>query len=244
VDVLEGYDESELPESNGDDRMKARRKLVCVVGLGQFGHALARALAAECDVLALDSDEERVNAIADSVQRALIVDARDFSVLRQMVNSEFDEAIVSLGESLEASILCTLHLKRLGIRSIRAKAVSEDHATILRSLGATETIFPERETARRIAAQILNPNLLDFIPLAEDFEVMNVAPPDSFYGRTLKELNMRDRFGVFAIAVKEIVPERFVFLPGPDFVIKPSDLLVLIGREVDLKKLESDSETP
>jgi trk system potassium uptake protein TrkA len=222
--------------------MKGRRKLICVVGLGQFGSSLARALAIECDVLALDTSEDRVNAIADDVQRALVGDAREFSVLRQVVNSEFDEAVVSLGESVEASILCTLHLKRLGLKSIRAKAVSEDHATILHAIGASETIFPERETARRVAAQIINPNLLDFVPLAEDFEVMNVAPPDSFYGRTLQELNVREKFGVFVIAVKELVPDRFVFLPGPDFVIKPSDILVLIGREADLLTLRRDSE--
>jgi len=100
---------------------------------------------------------------------------------------------------------------------------------------------PKRETALRIAAQIVNPNLLDFIPLAEDFEVMDVAPPDSFHGRTLQELNIRDRFGVFAIAVKELVPEKFVFLPGPDFVIKPSDVLVLIGRHPDLGRLRQDA---
>lgn len=221
--------------------MKTHRKLICVVGLGQFGSALARALAKECDVLALDSSEERVNAVADDVQRALIIDAREFANLRLVVNSEFDEAVVSLGESVEASILCTLHLKKLGLRSIRAKAATEDHAAILRAVGATETIFPERETAHRIAAQIINPNLLDFIPLAEDFEVMDVAPPDSFHGHSLQQLNMRDRFGVFAIAVKELVPQRFVFLPGPDFVIKPSDILVLIGREEDLRRLQMET---
>lgn len=221
--------------------MKPRRKLICVVGLGQFGSSLARALAKECDVLALDSHEERVNAIADEVQRALIIDAREFANVRLVVNSDFDEAVVSLGESVEASILCTLHLKKIGLKSIRAKAVSEDHAAILRAVGATETIFPERETALRIAAQIINPNLLDFIPLAEDFEVMDVAPPDAFHGHSLQELNIRDRFGVFAIAVKELVPQRFVFLPGPDFVIKPSDVLVLIGREEDLQRIRLES---
>jgi trk system potassium uptake protein TrkA len=221
--------------------MTERRKLICVVGLGQFGSALALALAEECDVLAMDSVEERVNAVADNVQRALILDARDYNSLRQVLSPDFDEAIVSLGESVEASILCTLHLKRIGIASIRAKAAGEDHATILRAVGATETIFPERETALRIAAQIVNPNLLDFIPLAEDFEVMDVAPPDAFHGKSLQALNMRDRFGVFAIAVKELIPQRFVFLPGPDFIIKPSDVLVLIGREADLRRLRQAS---
>jgi trk system potassium uptake protein TrkA len=222
--------------------MKPQRKIICVIGLGQFGSELARALAEQCDVLALDSEEDRVNNIVDQVQRALIVDARDFNTLRRLVTTDFDEAIVSLGESVEASILCTLHLKKIGLKSIRAKAVSEDHASVLRAVGATETIFPERETALRVASQILNPNLLDFIPLAEDFEVMDVAPPDSFHGHTLLELRIRERFGVFAIAVKELVPSKFVFLPGPDFVIKPSDILVLIGRDRDLHRIQQEAQ--
>jgi trk system potassium uptake protein len=222
--------------------MKRGRKLICVIGLGQFGSELAKQLARECDVLALDISEDRVNVIADHVQRALIVDSRDFTSLSALVTPDFDKVIVSLGESLEASILSTLHLKRIGLKSIRAKAATEDHAQILRSVGATETIFPERETAHRIAAQLLNPNLLDFIPLAEDFQVMDVAPPDAFLGHSLQELNLREKFGVFVIAVKELVPPKFVFLPGPDFVIKPSDVMVLIGRKGDLVRLRHDTE--
>jgi trk system potassium uptake protein len=223
--------------------MRSGQKLICVVGLGQFGSHIARELAQHCEVLALDSSEARVNVVVDEVQRALIIDARDFQTLSSLVTPDFDEAIVSLGESMEASILCTLHLKRIGIKTIRAKAVTEDHAAILRAVGATETIFPERETAQRLAAQIANPNLLDFIPLAEDFRVMDVAPPDSFHGHSLQELNVRDQFGVFVIAVKELVPPRFVFLPGPSFRIKPSDVLVVIGRESDLQNLLREAES-
>ncbi|MBM4327754.1 MAG: TrkA family potassium uptake protein [Deltaproteobacteria bacterium] len=220
--------------------MKIDRKVICVVGLGQFGSELAQALAKDCEVLCLDSSEDRVNSISDKVQRALIVDARDFNTMRALVTPDFDEAVVSLGESVEASILCTLHLKRIGLKSIRAKATSEDHAHILKAVGATDVIFPERETARRIAAQVLNPNLLDFVPLAEDFEVMEIAPPASFHGRSLLELRLRERFEVFAIGIKEVVPERFVFLPGPNFVLKPSDIMVMIGREKDLLRLQRE----
>ncbi len=201
--------------------MKREKKLICVVGLGQFGSELATELAKKCEVLALDHLEERVNAIADRVQRLLVFDARDYSSLSSVVGDGFDEAIVSLGESLEASILCTLHLKKLGIKTIRAKAISEDHAVILRSVGATETIFPERETAHRVAAQIMNPNLLDFVPLAEDFEVVDVAPPDSFHGKNLQQLSLRERFGVFVIAVRELVPAVLCFCPALTLSLNP-----------------------
>jgi trk system potassium uptake protein TrkA len=217
--------------------MKIKKHLV-VIGLGEFGSELARELAKQCEVLALDRDENKVNAVVDAVQRALILDVRDFNSLSSVVTSDFDEAIVGIGESLEASILCTLHLKKIGVKSIHAKAKTEDQAAILRSVGATEIISPERETARRLAAQIINPNLLDFVPLEEDYRVMDVAPPDAMYGKSLLELNLRKNFGVFVLAIRELVPARFVFLPEPSFVIKPSDVLVMIGKEADLKHIQ------
>ncbi len=215
-----------------------RKKYICVIGLGQFGMELARELSKTCEVLAMDVNEDLVYAIADDVQRALSVDARDYASLKQVVTADFDEVIVSLGESLEASILCTLHLKKIGIKMIRAKVISEDHAAILHSLGVQEVIFPERETAWRLAAQIMNPNLLDYVPLEAGYRVMDVAPPNSFYGRTLMDLELRKQYGVFVIAVKELVPQRFIFLPEPSFVVKPSDILVMIGREEELARLQ------
>jgi trk system potassium uptake protein TrkA len=220
------------------------KKHICVIGLGEFGSELAKELSRHCEILALDRDENRVNAVVDEVQRALILDVRDFAGLSSVVTADFDEAIVSIGEDLEASILCTLHLKKIGVRSIQAKAKTEDHAAILLSVGATEVIFPERETARRVAAQIVNPNLLDFVPLEADYRVMDVAPPDAFYGSSLEELNLRKRFGIFVLAIRELVPPRFVFLPDPGFVIKPSDVLVVIGREKDLMGVKDWKRPP
>jgi trk system potassium uptake protein TrkA len=220
--------------------MKKARKQICVIGLGQFGSELARDLARYCDVLALDSDEERVNAISEHVQRAMILDAKDFKSLASLVTAAFDEALVSLGDSLEASVLCTLHLKKIGVKTIRCKALNEDHAEILESLGASEIIFPERETARRVAAHIINPNLLDFVPLAEDYRVMDITPPASFIGHSFIDLNLRHRFGAFVIAVKDPTATRFEFLPGPNYKVLPNDILVMIGRESSLLKIRDE----
>lgn len=219
--------------------MKPQERFICVIGLGQFGSELSHELASYCQVLAIDRDEERVDMISEHVQRALIMDARDFDSLRSVVTSEFDEAVVSLGESMEASILCTLHLKKIGVKTIRCKAMSDDHAAILLAVGATEVIFPERETARRVAAKIASPNLIDFIPVAEGYSIMDIAPLDSFHGKSLQEIDLRRRFGVFVMAVRELVPDRFVFLPGPDFVVKPSDILVIIGHQKDMARIQA-----
>ena len=135
----------------------ADRKQICIIGLGQFGTHLARTLARlKCDVLAIDMDEKSVAAIRDDVHQALITDVRDLAALKSVVTKDIDEAVVSLGESMEASILCTLHLHKLGVKRIRAKASSRDHAAILKAVGATDVIFPEHETAERMAHQIVS----------------------------------------------------------------------------------------
>ncbi|GMV40052.1 MAG: hypothetical protein AMXMBFR64_17680 [Myxococcales bacterium] len=224
-------------------KQKPRRKLACVLGLGQFGAGLARALARHCEVLAMDRDMARVNAISDDVQRALCLDARDYQALSAVVSSEFDEAVVSVGQGIEASILATLHLRRIGVRTIRVKAQSEDHAAILTSVGASQVVFPERETAERLALQMINPNLTDLIPLAEDYRVMDLTPPGHYLGRSLIDLQLRARHGVFVIAIKQPKTHGFEFLPQPSRVIAHADVLVLIGREADLLALEEKPKT-
>lgn len=211
---------------------------VCVIGLGQFGWHLARDLAQECDVLAIDRNQAIVNDIGEHVQRAYCLDSRDFGSLSAVVGAEFDEAVVSMSENMEASILTVLHLKRLHLKKISAKAANRDHAEILRAIGADLIIFPEKETASRLSTQIINKNLLDFIPLSENYMVMQITPPDWAFGKTLMQLDMRKRFGIFVIAVKEHIPERTAFLPGPDFVIKDSDALVVIGKKESLEALD------
>ena len=216
----------------------SKRLRICVIGLGQFGRHLAVELAKECDVLAIDRNQAVINEVGDQVQRAYCLDSRDFASLSTVVSGEFDVAVVSMSENMEASILTVLHLKRLKLPNIHAKATSRDHAEILRAIGANSIVFPERETASRLATQLINRNLLDFIPLSENYMVMQVTPPDWALGKTLLELDLRKRFGIFVVAVKEHVPERTAFLPGPDFVIKDSDALLIIGKKDSLDLLE------
>ena len=215
-----------------------KKMRVSVIGLGQFGRHLAAELAKECEVIAIDRDQAVVNSIAEQVQRAYCLDSRDFASLSTVVGPDSDCAVVCMSERMEMSILTVLHLKRLKIKNIHAKANSRDHAEILRAVGADNIIFPERETASRLATQLINRNLLDFIPLSENYMVMEIAPPEWTYGQTLMQIDLRKRFGIFVVAVKEHVPERTSFLPGPDFVIKDSDALLVIGTRDSLEELE------
>lgn len=218
--------------------MSAKR--ICVIGLGQFGRESATRLAQEnCEVLAIDLNQKVVNDIADYVHRALRMDARSFDDLSSVVTKEFDEAIVSMGENLEASILAVLHLRKIGVPNIHAKALNNDHASILRALGATNIVFPEAEAAMRLVRHVVQPNVLESINLSEGYLLSEIATPDSFGGKTLSQLNLRHDYGVYVIAAHERLPERTVFLPGPDFKCKPSDSLVLIGKKEDLDRISS-----
>lgn len=214
-------------------------KRVCVIGLGQFGRELAVNFAQHAEVLAIDVNQMLVNQIADDVHRSYALDARDYAGLASVVNKDFDEAIVSVGENMEASVLAVLHLKKIGIPRVHAKAKNKDHAQILEAVGADNIIFPERDTARRLVRQLLNPNLLDFVPISDEYSVMQIAPPQEFQGKSLMELDLRRRFGIFVIAVKELVPERTHFLPGPDFVVRDDMVLVVIGQPDALQSMSS-----
>ncbi len=222
--------------------MSTRRKQICIIGLGRFGGALACELAKSCDVLAIDRDIQLVNELADDVQRALCVDASDYNSLAAAVPREFDEAVVGIGDHLESSILCTLHLKKIGIPMIHAKANSRDHAEILQAVGAQHIVYPEVEAAERLAKQIFHPNLLDFIPLAQDYLVMDLAAPDAFVGHTLAALDLRRRLDLFVIAVKAADGKTFAFLPGPDKKIEAGDVLVLLGKESAIETVQQSPE--
>jgi trk system potassium uptake protein TrkA len=219
-------------------------KRICVIGLGQFGRELAVNFARHAEVLAIDVNQALVNQIADDVHRAYTLDARDYAGLASVVNKDFDEAIVSVGTNMEASVLAVLHLKKIGVTRIHAKAKNKDHAQILEAVGADNIIFPERDTARRLVRQVLNPNLLDFVPISEDYSVMHLSPPKEFWGKALKDLDLRKRFGIFVIAVKEFVPERTTFLPGPDSVIRDDMILIVIGRPDALQSMSSLRPAP
>jgi trk system potassium uptake protein TrkA len=121
--------------------------------------------------------------------------------------------------------------------------MDEDHAKILKKVGATETIRPEMSMAVRVARNLSTPNILDFIPLAEDYNLLQIDPPRAFIGKTLRDLNLRAKYNVYVIAIKELVPENFVLVPPAGFVIKDSDVLIILGKEQDIfkiKELKSD----
>ncbi|MBC8433110.1 MAG: TrkA family potassium uptake protein [Desulfobacterales bacterium] len=215
-------------------------KRFAVIGIGKFGFHAAKALYEDGnEVVAIDSDKVRVQAIDPYSTEAIVLNATDKDALKALGLENMDEVIVSTGTKIGISILICLYLQEIGIKQILAKALDEDHEKILKRVGATEIIHPERDMALRVSRGLSRPNMLDFIPLAENFDLVQVGPPREFIGKSLKELNLRAKYNVHIIAIKELVPENFLLVPPASFVIKDSDILVMLGKSQDIKNIKA-----
>lgn len=209
-----------------------------IIGMGSFGSNVAKTLYEKGnEVLAVDTDKEKVGEVKACVSHAVHMDAADKENLEALGIGEMDVVVVSLGPEMEASILTVLHLHELGVKRIVAKALTEDHAKILEAVGATEVIFPEKDMAVKTALRLSNPNVLEYLPLISGIGIQEIAPPEKFIGKSIKELDLRNKYGIQIIAIKEIIPEKITYVPKSNFVIKDSDILVIMGEEKQLASL-------
>jgi len=214
-------------------------KKFAVIGLGKFGFHVAKALFEDGnEVIAIDQDRNRIQEIDPYCTEAIVMDATDKERLKALGLENMDSVVLSAGSKISNSILVCLHLQEIGVKKILAKALDDDHAKILKKIGATEIIRPEMAMAVRVARGLSTPNILDFIPLAEDYNLLQVDPPRAFIGKTLRDLDLKARYNVFVIAIKELVPENFVLVPPASFLIKDSDVLILLGKEQDISKIK------
>jgi trk system potassium uptake protein len=211
-----------------------------VIGLGSFGFFIAKTLfELGEEVLAIDHDKERVDKVKILSSHAVHMEAADKKNLEAIGIQEMDVVIVSLGPNMEGSILTVHYLSSLHVKQIIAKALSEDHAKILEAVGASDVIYPERDMAVKTAMKLSNPNVLEFFPLSSGVEIREIAPPEEFIGKSLKELDLINRYDIQVVAIKGLVPEKTTLIPKADFVIKDSDILVVIGPKKQLKKIGS-----
>ncbi|UCE05058.1 MAG: TrkA family potassium uptake protein [bacterium] len=209
-----------------------------VIGLSTFGFYLTSDLARRgFKVMALDADETQVEKVKHFAFKAIVADATNKETLENIGITDFDVVTVSLGDQMDASILVTLYLKELGVKEIIAKASTEDHGKILDRIGATTVIFPERDMAFRLARSLEHVNVLDAIPLSPGVSILEFGAPNSFLGKTLRELDISNRYGIQIIMIKELVPENLVIIPKADHKIKDSDILVGVGKDQGFQKL-------
>lgn len=211
-----------------------------VIGLGNFGHHVAIELASKGhQILAIDIDPDKVQNIKNFVSDAIIADCKNKNVLKEFVSKRVSAAVVCIGQNLESSILTTHHLKELGVKEIIVKAINHDHAELVKIMGATEIIFPERDMAIRLAQRLASPNLLEHIPLTSDFNIVEYAVPDSLVGKTLKDIRFRSKYDILIIAVKDILRDKYTLMPDANYKIMPDSLFVLMGKNESFKNFEN-----
>ena len=214
-----------------------KKKRFCVIGLGNFGFHVTNELFLQGhEVIAIDADKEKVQHVQDCCNYAILSDAANKEFLSSQGIGEMDAVIVSTGERSHLSTLITLYLKELKVPRILVKAISEDHGRILEKIGATDIIFPEKDMAKKTARSLSQPNVLEFIPLAEEYSISESAAPSHFIGKTLADLELRHKFHVTVIAIKDVLTDEFIMVPPANHLSKDSALLVLIGKTEDLDK--------
>ena len=212
-------------------------KRFVVVGLGNFGSSVAEALHAQGhDVVAMDVDEDAVDRIAPHVARAAVGDGRSAAALERAGAKDADVGIVSTGDDITASILATMALRDLKVAEIYVKVISADHARVMEKLGVTETIFPERESAFRLATRIARSGILNYVRLGEGFSIQEMAVPESWIGQSLRELRLPDRHRMAVIAVHDVLSGEMIPIPSPDAPLKESDTLLVAGKDEDLAR--------
>ena len=218
----------------------AKAKTLVVLGLGTFGAAFAeRGHRNGCRVTGVDSSEERVEELKQVLHEAVIADVTERDSLAQLPLAAADAVVISLGERYEQSILCALHVKELGARRILAKGVTPAHGKILKKLGVDEVIFPEQEAAWYWADKETWTNVVDFLPIDPEYSLIALVGAASLPGETLMEANIRQRYGVHVIGVKDVMLSKMTLVPPADFRMTDEQLLLVIGTKEALEKFRS-----
>lgn len=211
-------------------------KEFAVIGLGRFGRSVALSLASLGEnVLGVDINETQVNRVAHELTKVVQADATDEEVLRTLGLRNFDVVIVAVG-ALEPSILITLALKEMGAKYVIAKASSDAHAKVLQKIGADRIVFPEKEMGTRVAYNLASSNILDVIELSPEYSVIEVTADGELVGRTLRNMDLRNKYGVNVLAIKR--GNAVNLSPKAEDRIEKGDILVLIGTNTGLRRVQ------
>ena len=167
-----------------------------------------------------------------------MLDATDRVALETLGLEDMDCVIVSTGPNISTSILICLYLSEISVKKILAVALDEDHGKILKLVGATDIIQPERDIAYRVSRNLTRPDVMDFLPLSDEFDIVQVDPPKEFVGKSIKTLNLRDSYNVHIIAVKQNDTENYKLIQSPDFIIHEDDILIMIGKYQNIQNIK------
>lgn len=215
-----------------------KKQTFAVIGLGRFGGSVCKTLAdAGQEVLAIDKYESRVNDYKDIATQAVVADAQDEDVLRSLGIRNVDHVIVAIGEDIQASILVTLMVKEQGIKYVTAKAQNEYHAKVLEKLGVDRVVHPERDMGVRIGRSLTSKNMVDYLDLDANFKLAEILITNpEFVGKSLAEMDFRDRYGLNVIALAHSRQE--MVLPSAGDVLTENDSILVAGPTRAIDKFE------
>jgi trk system potassium uptake protein TrkA len=210
-----------------------------IIGLGNFGAAVAAELKTmKCRVTGIDLDKARVQDHRDSLNTAILADATDRRLLENLEVDKFECFVVSTGENTDASILITLHLKELNAAKIIVKAKSSDQARILQKVGADQALIPEQQMAQRVARSLASPNLIEFLPMTPEYSIAELEPPKDFVGKSLAELEIRSKYHMQVIAVRDKESGVIRFAPDGNYRIRDTEVFLVLGRNEDIAEFK------
>jgi trk system potassium uptake protein len=217
--------------------MKNGKRFV-VLGLGSFGAALAKRLAENgCRVTGVDASEDRVEALQDVLHEAVVGDVTERETLEELLVAQSTAVFISLGEKIEMSMLAALHAREVGAKRVLVKGVTSEHGRILKHLGVERVVFPEAEMAVQLADSMTWPNVLDALAIDTDHQLIEMAVPDSLVGQSLRQADLRRKFGCMVLGVKDHLTGNLTINPDGEFRLTDDQLLLVIGRKEELGRL-------
>ncbi|MCX7023108.1 MAG: TrkA family potassium uptake protein [Spirochaetes bacterium] len=210
------------------------KRQFAILGLGRFGVRVLEKLAEVTDeIIVVDKDEMLIEKCKDLVRNAYVADAVDEQVIRRIIPEGIDAAIVDVGGSIEASILVTNNLKKVGIRNIIVKTDSDVRGEILELVGATRVVYPDREAASQIVPMLVSPNLFSFMPISSTLALAEIKILEGFVGKTLIEANFRQRYGINIVAIRKENNDEYRYFQ-PDYRLQSDDVVLVAGKEGDI----------
>ena len=214
------------------------KKQFLIIGLGRFGASIARTLSkAGHSVIGVDQSEDRIQRVAAEINDAIKCNATDAEILESLSIRDFDATIVAIGEKyIQNSILVTLILKEKGSKKIIAKAGTQTQGRVLSKVGADVIVYPEKDMGERVAKNLISTNVLDFLEIGPEISIIEIITPKLMIGQNLMELNLRHKYGITIIAIKDNKNEIKI-PPDINYRFQPDDVVTLIGENRQLKKL-------
>lgn len=213
------------------------KKDFAVIGLGTFGGSICKELSKMgMEVLAIDKDEHIVADYSRIATQAVVADAKEEQVLRELGIWNFDHVIVAIGNDIQSSILITIMLKELGVKKVTAKALNDIHEKVLRKVGADHVVHPERDMGRRLAHNLISSNVLEYLALSDKYSIVELQVNGPIVGRSLIDLNVRARYGINVVAIKR--NEDLIVSNVAEEILQEYDILVAIGSDEDIARFE------